>query len=158
MSIGVVIGTFDMFHIGHLNLLRRAGGRCDALIAGINRDAVVLRDKHKTPIIRESDRLEIVRNISCVSQAFFVDDNAAQFIKYLLEIGITPDYYFRGHEPEKEYIEKENLVIKKLGVEVVQFPYTKGISSTQLRAELIKNTGAARDSFPPRPAHYCRTQ
>jgi glycerol-3-phosphate cytidylyltransferase len=145
MTIGVVVGTFDMFHIGHLNLLRRAGERCEKLIAGVNRDAVVQRDKNKRPIICESARLEIVKSIYCISDAFFVDDNAPQFIKSLIEAGIRPDCYFRGHEPEKEHIKKENAIIENLGVRVVQFPYTSGISSTKLRGEVIEGGAGGRE-------------
>lgn len=138
MKIGVVVGTFDMFHIGHLKLLVNAIQNCDYLIAGVNKDAVVLRDKNKTPIIPEDDRLEIIRSIFCVSEAHLVKDNAVQFIGDLIASGKKVDFYFRGNEPEKEYIVSENQKISDMGVKVVQFPYTQRISTTQIRKQLQK--------------------
>ncbi len=142
MKIGVVVGTFDLFHIGHLRLLQRAKENCDILIAGVNADSVVLRDKGHMPTIHESDRCEIVKNMRYVSDVFLVTDNAPQFIRNLISNGNKVDCYFRGHEPEKQNIEKENKIIKSLGVCVVQFPYTNSISSTKLRVKItmLKNT------------------
>lgn len=138
MKVGVVVGTFDMFHIGHLKLLLNAIQNCDYLIAGINKDTVVLRDKNKTPVIPENDRLDIVRSIFCVSEAHLVTDNAVQFIRDLIADGKKIDFYFRGNEPEKEYIIAENKKITDMGVKVVQFPYTQRISTTQIRQQLQK--------------------
>jgi len=136
MTVGVVVGTFDMFHIGHLKLLLNAIQNCDFLIAGVNTDAVVLRDKNKKTIIPESDRLEIVNSIFCVSEAHLVTDNAVQFISDLLSQGKKIDFYFRGNEPEKPHIMVENKKITDMGVTVVQFPYTKSISSSKIRERL----------------------
>lgn len=138
MRTGVVVGTFDMFHIGHLNLLKNARVHCDCLIAGVNTDAVVLRDKHKIPIINERDRLEIIRSIFCVSNAELCTNNAVDFIRWLLQKNIKIDFYFRGDEPTKDYIVAENEQIRALGVQVIQFPYTKDISSSELRTKLQK--------------------
>lgn len=138
MKIGVVVGTFDLFHIGHLNLLKRAKANCDLLIAGVNMDSVVLRDKNKVPVICEDDRLEIIKNISCVSEAFLVENNAPQFIGDLLKKGYNLNFYFRGYEPIKPNIEIENNLIKSMGVDVVQFPYTDSISTTMIRDKLNK--------------------
>lgn len=70
--IGYTQGVFDMFHIGHLNLLNHAKECCDILLVGVNADALVQEYKHKTPVIREDQRLAIVRNIKSVDDAFLV--------------------------------------------------------------------------------------
>lgn len=132
MTVGIVVGTFDMFHIGHLNLCLKAKNNCDVLIAGVNSDAVVLRDKHKTPIIPEKDRLEILKHIDCVSEAHLVTDNAVQFIRDLISSGQKVDFYFRGNE-DKESIRIENKKIEDMGCKVILFPYYQGVSSSELR-------------------------
>ncbi|MDR0967342.1 MAG: adenylyltransferase/cytidyltransferase family protein [Rickettsiales bacterium] len=136
MKVGVVVGTFDMFHIGHLNLLNNAKSRCDYLIAGVNVDNVVLRDKNKSPIITELSRFKIVEAIRCVDKVFLVEDNAVQFIKWLLDNGHNPDTYYRGYEPELSYVSAENEKISNLGVNVFFLPHTDGISSTIIRDKL----------------------
>ncbi len=137
MIIGVVVGTFDMFHTGHLNLLLKAHKKCDYLIVGINKDNVVLRDKNKEPIIHEKDRLKIVNSIFCVNETKLVKTNAALFIQSLIKNGKKIDYYFRGNEPDKKYIKNENKIIKSLGIKIIQFKYTSNISSSLLREKLL---------------------
>ena len=65
-KIGYTQGTYDMFHIGHLNLLRQAKEQCEILIVGINSDQLVQEYKNKTPVVNEHDRMEIVRELRCV--------------------------------------------------------------------------------------------
>ncbi|MCL1902715.1 MAG: adenylyltransferase/cytidyltransferase family protein [Alphaproteobacteria bacterium] len=143
MKTGVVVGTFDLFHIGHLNLLNRARLECDRLIVGVNRDAVVLRDKNVETSIKEDDRLEIIKSLYVVDDAFLVDDNAVQFIRDTLAKGIPLNCYFRGAEPEKLHILVENEKIRAMGVDVVQFPYTDRVSSTLLRCKLVKKSDSS---------------
>lgn len=138
MTVGVIVGTFDMFHVGHLNLCIKAKNNCDILIAGVNRDHVVLRDKHKAPIIPENDRLQILNHIDCVSNAYLVEDNAVQFIYDLIASGQKVDFYFRGDE-EKESIRIENQQIEAMGCKVVMFPYYQGVSSSELRLKQQKH-------------------
>ena len=71
--IGYTQGTFDMFHIGHLNLIKHACELCDTLIVGVNSDELVKEYKHKTPVINEKERAEIVRNIKGVDECFVVN-------------------------------------------------------------------------------------
>lgn len=70
--VGYTQGVYDMFHIGHLNLLNHAKERCDYLIVGVNADELVQSYKHKTPVISEGNRLAIVSNIKAVDEAFVV--------------------------------------------------------------------------------------
>ena len=68
MIIGYTTGVYDMFHIGHLNILKRAKEQCDYLIVGISTDALVIHDKGKQPIIPFQDRMEIVKSIRYVDE------------------------------------------------------------------------------------------
>ena len=67
-KIGYTQGVYDMFHIGHLNLINHAKEYCDYLIVGVNADALVEEYKHKTPVIHEKERAEIIRNLKAVDQ------------------------------------------------------------------------------------------
>ena len=127
--IGYTAGVYDMFHIGHLNLLKNAKGMCDKLIVGVTVDELVSY-KNKTAIIPFEDRIEIVRSIKYVDVAIPQSnmDKVATCKK------LKADYLFVGddwYETDKwnEY-EKE---LNELGVKVIYFPYTKKISSTKLR-------------------------
>lgn len=138
MRVGVVVGTFDLFHTGHLNLLINANNNCDKLIVGVNMDSVVLRDKHRSTVINENDRLAIISSIFCVDEAHLVRDNAVQFIRDLLNDGDHIDVYFRGNEDGRPEVMAENKIIESFGVQVFQFPYTPNISTTLIRHKLSK--------------------
>ena len=75
IRIGYAPGAFDLFHIGHLNILRRAEERCDFLIAGVVADEVLIQDKKVTPVIPLAERLEIVRNVKFVDMALATTTN-----------------------------------------------------------------------------------
>ena len=72
-KIGYTQGVFDMFHIGHLNMINRAKSLCDYLIVGVNSDELVQQYKNKLPVINERDRKEIVSNIRAVDQCIIVN-------------------------------------------------------------------------------------
>jgi glycerol-3-phosphate cytidylyltransferase len=130
---GYAPGAFDLFHVGHLNLLRHAKSRCDFLIAGVVSDEVLRTQKGVTPVIPLAERLEIVRNIR------FVDDAVAAVVPDKLDIWreLRFDVFFKGDDwrgTEKgERLEREFAAV---GVEVVYFPYTLSTSSTALRRAL----------------------
>lgn len=67
-KIGYTTGVYDMFHIGHLNILKRAKEQCDYLIVGVTTDELCFKRKNKYPIICESDRMAIVAELRCVDQ------------------------------------------------------------------------------------------
>jgi glycerol-3-phosphate cytidylyltransferase len=131
--IGYAPGAFDLFHVGHLNLLKHAKSRCDFLIAGVVSDEVLRTQKGVTPVIPLAERLEIVRNIR------FVDDAVAAVVPDKLDIWreLRFDVFFKGNDwrgTEKgERLEREFAAV---GVEVVYFPYTLSTSSTALRRAL----------------------
>ena len=72
-KIGYTQGTYDMFHIGHLNLLRQAKEQCERLIVGINSDRLVQEYKNKTPVVNEHDRMEIVKELRCVDDVLLCE-------------------------------------------------------------------------------------
>jgi glycerol-3-phosphate cytidylyltransferase len=157
---GYAPGAFDLFHVGHLNLLKHAKSRCDFLIAGVVSDEVLRSQKGVTPIIPLAERLEIVRNIR------FVDDAVAAVVPDKLDIWreLRFDVFFKGDDwrgTEKgERLEREFAAV---GVEVVYFPYTLSTSSTALRKALdsinrladrqqvLGDVCASRDSHHPYP-------
>ena len=119
-----------MFHIGHLNLLNRAKEQCEYLIVGVNADALVQEYKHKTPIIRETERAEIVRNIKAVDEvviAHTLDKQTALDLYRFDAIFIGDDW--KGN-PRWE---QTRIDLAKQGVDLVFLPHTAGVSSTELR-------------------------
>jgi len=125
-------GTFDLFHIGHLNLLRRAKEQCDYLIVGVHESGAW---KGKETFIPFEERLEIIRSVEYVDEACksFDEDSDAWNIYHYDKLFVGSDY--KGSERFKKYEE----FFKDKGVEIVYFPYTKGTSSTQLREKLSNN-------------------
>ena len=129
-KIGYTQGVYDMFHIGHLNLLNHAKEQCDYLIVGVNADELVMNYKHKIPVINELERLEIVRNIKAVDEGIIVytlDKEAILMEHHFDAIFIGDDW--RGN-PRWE---QTGINLAKHNVEVVYLPHTAGISSTELR-------------------------
>ncbi len=135
MVIGYTTGVFDLFHIGHLTLLKNAKGLCDKLIVGVTVDEFVLY-KGKHAMIPYSDRAEIVRSIK------YVDAVVPQYdmdkISACKRLGATypfvgDDWY--GTDQWKKY-EKD---CAKEGIKIIYFPYTRGVSSTKI-TEALKHT------------------
>lgn len=129
---GYTQGVYDMFHIGHLNLIRGAKVHCDELVVGINANELVESYKHKTPVVDESNRREIVANIKGVDEAVIVHTlNKVELQKLIGFDAIFIGDDWRGSD---RWTQTEND-LAELGVDVVYLPYTKGVSSTQLRPE-----------------------
>lgn len=132
-KIGYTTGVYDMFHIGHLNILRRAKELCDYLIVGVTTDDLCYKRKHKYPIISETERLEIIKSIRYVDQAIF----QTNMDKVAAAKKIGADVIFVGSDwentPSWLSYEKE---LKKIGCDVVYLEHTDGISSSILRAKL----------------------
>ncbi|WP_235492652.1 MULTISPECIES: adenylyltransferase/cytidyltransferase family protein [unclassified Leifsonia] len=131
--IGYAAGAFDLFHVGHLNLLRHAKSHCDVLIAGVVSDEMLLRTKGAPPIVPLAERLEIVSHIS------FVDEARAEVLPDKLdtwrEVGF--DVFFKGDDwrgTEKGLRLERRFA--EVGVDIVYFPYTVHTSSTMLRRAL----------------------
>ena len=132
---GYAPGVYDMFHVGHLNILRHAKSHCDYLIAGVVSDEMCELAKGRPPIVPEAERLEIVRHISFVDEA--ITEVVPDKIKTWESVGF--DVIFKGDDwrgtDKGRQLEKDFAAV---GVEVVYFPYTMHTSSTMLRRALAK--------------------
>lgn len=132
--IGYTTGVYDMFHIGHLNVLRGAKEQCDYLIVGVSTDELVQQEKNKIPVIPYAERQEIVGAIRYVDQVVpqLDKDKLAAWEKYKFnKMFVGSDW--KG-TPQWEKYESQ---FAPLGVEIVYLTHTDGISSTQL-TDLIK--------------------
>ena len=126
MIIGYTAGVYDLFHIGHLNLLKNAKGMCDKLIVGVTTDDLVTY-KGKHAMIPFEDRIEIVRAIKYVDAAVpQADMDKVTMCKKLKAniLFVGDDWY--ATEKWEHYEEQ----LRTEGIQVVYFPYTKGVSST----------------------------
>lgn len=132
MIIGYTAGVFDLFHIGHLTLLRNAKALCDKLIVGVTVDELVTY-KGKHAMIPFSDRIEIIRNIKCVDAAVpqYDMDKLTMCKKLGASVLFVGDDWF-GTEKWKSY-EKE---FEEAGIKIIYFPYTQGVSSTKINNAL----------------------
>jgi len=132
MVIGYTSGVYDLFHIGHLTLLKNAKSMCDKLVVGITTDDLVLY-KGKRAMIPYLDRAEIVRSIKYVDAVIPQDnmDKLEMCKKLKADILFVGDDWYKTEKWDK--IEEE---LKSIGVRVVYFPYTKGVSSTQISKAL----------------------
>lgn len=140
-KIGYTTGVYDMFHIGHLNILRRAKEQCDYLIVGVSTDDLVRLEKGKTPVIPYEERVAIVEALKYVDQVVpQVDKNklAAWERYHFHKMFVGSDW--EGTPQWKRY--EEQLI--PLGVEVIYLPHTNGISSTKL-------TGVIKQILDERP-------
>ena len=135
-KIGYTQGVFDMFHIGHLNLINHAKEHCDYLIVGVNADGLVESYKHKTPVIHEKERQTIVANIKAVDECIIVTSlDKVEAWKQLRFDAIFIGDDWKGN-PRWE---QTRLDLAEYGVDVVFLPYTQGVSSTILRPESGKS-------------------
>lgn len=133
-KIGYTAGVYDMFHIGHLNVIMNAKEYCEHLIVAVSTDEVVEANKHKTPIINFEDRFRIVEAIRYVDQVVpqtDYSDKIGAAIKYNIDVMFVGDDW-KGTE-KWDRIEKQ---LNEIGVDLVYLPYTKSISSTMLREKI----------------------
>jgi len=134
MIIGYTTGVFDLFHIGHLNLLKNAKGMCDKLIVGVTTDELVSY-KNKKSVIPFSERIEIVRNIKCVDSVVPQEsmDKIEMWNKLKFDVMFVGDDWYntdKWKDLDKEFAKRK--------VKIVYFPYTKGTSSTMIN-DILKN-------------------
>ena len=127
--IGYTTGVFDLFHIGHLNILKRAKEKCDYLIVGVSTDELVQTYKNKKPIISFENRVQIVESIKYVDKVI----PQTSLDKTLAWNDLKYDILFHGDDwkGSELYIEMEQK-LQNLGVELVFLPHTEGVSSTMI--------------------------
>lgn len=135
-KIGYTAGVFDLFHIGHLNLLERCKSMCDKLIVGVCDDDYVVNIKHKEPVFDENERVRILNALKCVDEAvlvnFEITDNKMLALKKF-----NFDVLFSGDDWKgSERYNKTERQFAELGVSIEYLPYTKGISSTEIKKKI----------------------
>lgn len=129
-KVGFIQGAFDLFHIGHLNLIINAKRNCDYLIVGVNTDKLIQEYKHKTPVIPCEDRARIVEAIKYVDKVVIMNDRdkikAAKEYKF--------DVIFMGDDWKGTtfYNQMEKDLKEKMNVDIVYFQYTQKISTTKI--------------------------
>ena len=130
---GFTVGTFDLFHIGHLNLLRSAKEYCDYLIVGVHSDEWVMHCKNRPTVIPYGERADIVAAIRYVDEVVKNETRSKMeaWEKYKFDVAFIGDDW-KGTEVWNK-IEKE---LNSVGCDVVYIPYTQGISTTELRMKL----------------------
>ena len=130
MTIGYAAGAYDLFHVGHLNILRQAKANCDHLIAGVVHDDVLEQTKGRRPVIPIEERAEIVSHISYVDEVH-IETNPDKLLTWSQK---PFDVFFKGDDWKgtEKGIALENR-FAEVGVRVHYFPYTEHTSSTKLR-------------------------
>ena len=135
-KVGFTVGVFDLFHVGHLNLLERCKEQCDHLIVAVCGDDYVTQIKKKIPVYPEADRIRIINALKCVDEAVLIsieatDDKKLAWEQYKFDVLFSGDDW-KGSE---RYIRTEEE-FSKLGVHIEYLPYTQGISTSQLKKQM----------------------
>lgn len=134
MIIGYTTGVYDLFHVGHINILKNAKSMCDKLIVGVSVDELV-KYKNKRAVIPFEERIEIIKSCRYVDIAVpqLSHDKVEAYQRYKFNIMFVGDDWFKN-EKWQEYENK----LKKFQVKIVYFPYTKSTSSTLINETLLK--------------------
>jgi glycerol-3-phosphate cytidylyltransferase len=148
MNLGYTTGVFDLFHIGHLNLLRNARALCDRLVVGVTSDELLWTEKHKRSVIPHHERMEIVRSIRFVDAVIAQDDmdKLAVWDRVRFDTMFVGDDWYdtpRWRELEGAFAARD--------VRIVYFPYTQGTSSTLINS-VLEERRARHDHNPGRRA------
>lgn len=146
MRVGYAAGAFDLFHVGHLHLLRQAKAECDYLIAGVVTDELLIKNKGRAPIIPQQERWEIVQQIR------YVDKAIIESLPHKIDTwrSVPFDIFFKGDDwrgtPKGLALERDFAAV---GVSVVYFPYTVHTSSSTLRRtlELLNSSPVERPAL-----------
>jgi len=132
-KIGYTTGVFDLFHIGHLNILKRAKAQCDILIVGVSTDELVMEYKNKQPVIPFQERKEIVEGIKYVDRV--VPQKTRN--KFVAWEHLLFNVMFVGDDWKGSALFNEmEIKFNKVDVDIVYFPYTKGISSSIVKEKI----------------------
>ena len=132
---GYTAGVFDLFHVGHLNLIEKAKEECDYLIVAVSTDELVMAYKGYKPIISFNERKRIVEAIKAVDEVVpqYDRNKINAYKKYQFQKMFVGDDWYNTDKWNK--YEEE---FKKEGIKIVYFPYTKGISSTKINEDIKK--------------------
>ena len=134
-KIGYTDGVYDLFHVGHLNMINTAKQTCEYLIVGVHGDEVVKEYKHRMPIINENDRRKIVASIKGVDKAVInrFRDKLKLWELYHFDVVFIGDDW-KGTQRWNDF----EKILNKIGVDVVYVPYTNGISTTEIRQKIME--------------------
>ncbi len=137
-KVGYTCGVFDLFHVGHLNLLERCKEQCDYLIVGVCDDKYVTDIKKKQPVYSEAERVRILAALKAVDKAQLVtieetDDKMLAWNKFHFDVLFSGDDW-KGSE---RYMKTEKQ-FAQVGVSIEYLPYTQGVSTTQIKDKLSK--------------------
>ena len=134
--IGYTCGVFDLFHIGHLNLLEKCKSMCDILIIGICDDNYVRMVKHQEPVILQDDRVRIINALKCVDKAVLIDIETTNNKLVALE-KFKFDVLFSGDDwkGSQRYLDTEKQ-FSKTGVSIEYLPYTQSVSTSQIKKRI----------------------
>tara|TARA_A100001035_G_C27719584_1_gene471219 strand:+ start:386 stop:817 length:432 start_codon:yes stop_codon:yes gene_type:complete len=129
LIIGYTTGVFDLFHVGHVRILKKAKSLCDKLIVGVSTDTVVKKYKNKKPIIPYSERVEVIKNSRYVDMVVPQNtlDKFISWKKLKYDIILVGDDWFASKK--WKLLDKK---FKELGVRIIYLPYTKKTSSTKI--------------------------
>lgn len=135
-KIGYTCGVFDLFHVGHLNLLERCKEQCEYLVVGMCDDSYVRNIKNKEPVIKEDDRLRILNALKCVDLAEKVDiettnDKMLAWERFKFDVLFSGDDW-KGSE---RYLKTEEQ-FKEIGATIEYLPYTQGVSTTDIKNKM----------------------
>ena len=133
-KIGYTDGVYDLFHIGHLNMIQAAKESCEFLIVGVHGDDVVEEYKHRRPIMNENDRRKIVESIKGVDRAEInrFRDKLKLWELYQFNVIFIGDDW-KGTERWNNF----EKALEQINVDVIYLPYTKGISTTEIRERIM---------------------
>ncbi|MCJ8009130.1 adenylyltransferase/cytidyltransferase family protein [Lederbergia wuyishanensis] len=132
-KIGYTTGVFDLFHVGHLNILKRAKEQCEYLIVGVSTDELVMEYKNKLPVIPHQERFEIVKGIKYVDMVVPQTNRD----KFLAWENLQFNVMFVGDDWKGNALfNKLEIKFKNVGVDIVYFPYTIGVSSTIVKEKI----------------------
>ena len=137
-KIGFTAGVFDLFHVGHLNLLEKCKAQCEHLIVGVCNDDYVKIIKKKEPVIPENERVRILNALKCVDEAVLIDietttDKMVALEKFKFDVLFSGDDW-KGSERYKKTEEQ----FAPLGVSIEYLPYTQGVSTSDIKEKMKK--------------------
>jgi len=141
-KIGYTTGVFDLFHTGHLNILKKAKAQCETLIVGVSSDALVLEYKRRAPIVILEQRIDILRALRCVDKVVVQEsiDKIKAWETYRFDV------HFHGDDWKDSQVYSDLVVkLEQRGVASVFFPYTEGTSTTSLKQKIYSVMGNAGD-------------
>ena len=134
-KVGYTTGTFDLFHVGHLNILEKAKENCEYLIVGVSTDELVKEYKGESPVISFEDRIRIIRALKCVDKA--IPQQTMNKLDVLEDIQYDVLFHGDDWKNTEMYNEIEEKLAEK-NISCVYFPYTKSISTQSIKEKVKK--------------------